>query len=107
MRLELERRAVMPLVAMARIPGKYGGRAPAITAFTATFSTVYSQYSRKCVDRMGRRAARGVRRGGGGGGGGGGWGGGAGGGGGGGGVLRNRRWRFSSVSGSTSLGVER
>ena len=39
-------RAVMPLAAMARITGKYSGRASAITALTATFSTVYSQNSR-------------------------------------------------------------
>src|SRR5207302_8471999 len=35
-----------PLAAIPRITGKYSGRAPAMTAFTATFSTVYSQYSR-------------------------------------------------------------
>ena len=37
----------MPLAASARITGRYSGLAPAITALTATFSTVSSQYSRK------------------------------------------------------------
>ena len=46
--LELLPRAVTPVAARARITGKYSGRAPDITAFTATFSTVYCQYSRKC-----------------------------------------------------------
>src|SRR5579859_6802496 len=41
-----------PLAAMARITGKYSGEAPAMTALTATFSTVYSQYSRNWVGRM-------------------------------------------------------
>jgi len=50
--LELLLRAVMPVAASARITGKYSGRAPAITAFTATFSPVYSQYWRKCVERI-------------------------------------------------------
>src|SRR5436190_8963 len=45
-------RADTPLAAIARIVGRYSGRAPAITALTATFSTVYSQYSRNCVGRM-------------------------------------------------------
>ena len=45
-------RALAPVAASARITGKYSGLAPAITALTATFSTVYSQYSRKCVARM-------------------------------------------------------
>src|SRR5262245_2957058 len=40
--VELER-AVWPVDAMARITGRYSGRAPAMTALTATFSTVYSQ----------------------------------------------------------------
>src|SRR6516162_11265356 len=44
--------AVDPLPASARITGRYSGRAPAITAFTATFSTVYSQNSRKEVGRI-------------------------------------------------------
>ena len=44
-------RAVMPLAASARITGKSCGLAPAITAFTATFSTVNSQNSRKAVGR--------------------------------------------------------
>ena len=45
-------RAVWPLAAIARITGKYSGRAPAITALTATFSTVNSQNSRKRVGRI-------------------------------------------------------
>ena len=40
-------RALTPVAASARTTGKYSGRAPAMTAFTATFSTVYSQASRK------------------------------------------------------------
>jgi hypothetical protein len=44
--VELER-AVMPLAVAARITGRYSGRAPAMTALTATFSTVNSQNSRK------------------------------------------------------------
>ena len=60
--LELLLRAVTPVAASARITGKYSGRAPAITAFTATFSTVYSQYSRKWVDRMRPTTSSGVRR---------------------------------------------
>ena len=42
-------RALAPVEAIARITGKYSGRAPAITALTATCSTVHSQTSRKCV----------------------------------------------------------
>ena len=45
-------RALTPVAASARITGKYSGLAPAITALTATFSTVYSQYSRNWVERM-------------------------------------------------------
>jgi hypothetical protein len=45
-------RAETPLAAIARITGKYSGLAPAMTALTATFSTVYSQNSRNCVGRM-------------------------------------------------------
>src|SRR5262245_47723392 len=41
--------AVMPLEASARITGKYSGLAPAMTALTATFSTVNSQDSRNTV----------------------------------------------------------
>jgi len=44
--------AVDPLAASASITGKYSGRAPAMTAFTATFSTVYSQNSRNEVGRI-------------------------------------------------------
>src|SRR6476661_2561326 len=43
--------AVMPLAASARTTGKYSGRQPAITALTATFSTVNSQNSRNEVGR--------------------------------------------------------
>src|SRR5215510_10904074 len=43
--------ADIPLAASARITGRYSGRAPAMTAFTATFSTVNSQYSRPEVGR--------------------------------------------------------
>ncbi len=46
-----DERAVMPEEAMARITGRYSGRAPAITALTATFSTSNSQASRKAVGR--------------------------------------------------------
>ena len=49
--VELER-AVIPLAIAARITGRYSGRAPAITALTATFSTVNSQNSRNAVGRM-------------------------------------------------------
>ena len=96
-----------PVAARARITGKYSGRAPDITAFTATFSTVYCQYSRKCVERIRPTISSGLRR-----------------------VWasmaatrssvgstmgspsvqwfsRNSRSRFSAVSGSTSRGVER
>jgi len=59
--LELLPRAVTPVAASARITGKYSGRAPAMTAFTATFSTEYSQYSRKCVDRMRPTISSGLR----------------------------------------------
>ena len=41
----------MPLAASARITGRYSGRAPAMTALTATFSTVNSQNSRNAVGR--------------------------------------------------------
>ena len=46
MEVVLEHLAVSPVEASARMTGKYSGLAPAITAFTATFSTVYSQNSR-------------------------------------------------------------
>ena len=91
----------------ARITGKYSGSAPAITALTATFSTVYSQCSRNWFERMWPTTSSGLRL-----------------------VCasisatrfsvgrtigslsvqlfsRNRRCRFSSVSASTSRGVER
>src|SRR3954467_4040354 len=40
-------RALIWLAAMARMTGKYSGLAPAMTALTATFSTVYSHISWK------------------------------------------------------------
>ena len=48
----MEPRALAPLAARASTTGKYSGRQPAITALTATFSTLYSQYSRNPVGRM-------------------------------------------------------
>jgi len=45
-------RAETPLAARARITGRYSGRAPAMTAFTATFSTSNCQASRVEVGRM-------------------------------------------------------
>src|SRR5919108_6409309 len=54
-------RALAPLAAMARMTGKYSGLAPAITALTATFSTVYSQYSRKWVERIRPTTSSGFR----------------------------------------------
>ena len=45
-------RAVWPLAASARMTGRYSGRAPAMTALTATFSTVSSQNSRKRAGRI-------------------------------------------------------
>src|SRR6202140_5638745 len=50
--LELDERAESSEAASARITGKYSGRAPAITAFTATFSTVYSHDPRFGVGCM-------------------------------------------------------
>ena len=44
-------RAVTPLEASARITGKYSGAAPAMTAFTATFSTSKCQCSVPIVGR--------------------------------------------------------
>ena len=44
--LVLDERAVCPVAASARMTGRYSGRAPAMTALTATFSTVNSQASR-------------------------------------------------------------
>src|SRR5262245_56716537 len=38
--------------ASARMTGKYSGRAPAITAFTAAFSTVHSHWPRLAVACM-------------------------------------------------------
>src|SRR4030095_2333953 len=63
--LELLPRALTPVAARARMTGKYAGRAPAITALTATFSTVYSQASRKWVGRMRPNTSSGLRAGGG------------------------------------------
>ena len=104
--VELER-PVMPLAIAARMTGRYSGRAPAMTALTATFSTVNSQNSRNAVGRrrpttssrarlvpasiastrssvgstIGRKS---VQR-----------------------SATKRRWRFSSVSASSSAGAER
>src|SRR5213083_3138917 len=55
-------RALTPVAASARIRGKYSDRAPAITAFTATFSTVYCQASRKWVGRVRPTISSGLRR---------------------------------------------
>ena len=44
--LELDERADSSEAASARITGKYSGRAPDITAFTAACSTVNSQAAR-------------------------------------------------------------
>src|SRR5262245_1232003 len=48
----VEPRADAPVDIVASTTGKYSGLQPAITAFTATFSTVYSQNSRNWVGRM-------------------------------------------------------
>jgi len=48
-----DERAVCPLAAIARMTGRYSGRAPAMTALTPTFSTVSSQDSRKAVGSTG------------------------------------------------------
>ena len=45
-------RAEMPVDAIASTTGKYSGRAPAMTEFTATFSTSNSHASRNAVGRM-------------------------------------------------------
>ena len=45
-------RPVSPLDASARMTGKCSGAAPAITAFTATFSTSKCQYSMPIVGRI-------------------------------------------------------
>src|SRR5690554_4945319 len=47
--LDVEPRADIWAAASARMTGKYSGLAPAITAFTATFSTVYSHKPRLVV----------------------------------------------------------
>jgi hypothetical protein len=99
--------AVIPVEAMARITGRYSALAPAITALTATFSTVSSHGSRYSVglsrptissgawlvpssiaatrssvgSMIGRKS---VQR-----------------------FSSNRRLRFSSVSGSSNRGVDR
>jgi hypothetical protein len=54
-------RALTPLDASASITGKYSGRAPAITALTATFSTVYSQYWRNWFERICPATSSGLR----------------------------------------------
>ena len=103
--LEVLPRAETCEAASARMTGKYSGSAPAMTAFTATFSTVYSQATRNltgcmwptissglwlvCASMAATRFSVGSTIG----------------------SLsvqlfsRNRRWRFSSVSGSSSRGV--
>ena len=50
--LVVEPRALAPVDMTASTTGKYSGLQPAMTALTATFSTVYSQYSRNPVGRM-------------------------------------------------------
>src|SRR6185436_5230095 len=50
----LDERAVCPVAMSARTTGRYSGLQPAITALTATFSTVISQNSRNAAGR--RRA---------------------------------------------------
>ena len=57
----VEPRAETPDAASARMTGKYSGRAPAITAFTATFSTVYSQATRNSVACMRPTISSGLR----------------------------------------------
>src|SRR5512138_1663966 len=54
-------RAVTPEAARARMTGKYSGLAPAMTAFTATFSTVYSQWARNSVACMRPTISSGLR----------------------------------------------
>ena len=54
-------RADAQVAARARITGKYSGLAPAITALTATFSTVYCQASRVEVGRMWPTTVSGLR----------------------------------------------
>ncbi|MGQ0545032.1 MAG: hypothetical protein ACT4P3_06800 [Betaproteobacteria bacterium] len=58
----LEERAVWPLAASASTTGRYSGRQPAITAFTATFSTVNSHASRNAVGARRPTTSSGVRR---------------------------------------------
>src|ERR1700675_4690927 len=57
--LELDERAESSEAASARITGKYCGCAPAITAFTATCSTVYSQAARNSTGCRGPRISAG------------------------------------------------
>src|SRR5439155_1085887 len=54
-------RALTPVAAKARITGKYSGRAPAMTALTATFSTVNSQSTRNWFERMCPTTSSGLR----------------------------------------------
>ena len=60
--LEVLPRALMPVEASARMTGKNSGRAPAITALTATFSTVYSHRPRLGVGCMRPTTSSGRRR---------------------------------------------
>ncbi len=103
--LEVLPRAETCDAASARMTGKYSGSAPAMTAFTATCSTVYSQATRNltgciwptmsvaarlvCASMAATRFSVGstigslsVQS-----------------------FSRNRRWRFSSVSGAMRRGV--
>src|SRR6185436_8422282 len=57
----VEPRAETPEAASARMTGKYSGRAPAITAFTATFSTVYSHATRNSVAAIWPTISSGLR----------------------------------------------
>ena len=54
-------RADAPVAASARMTGRYSGLAPAITALTATFSTVYSHASRVDVGRIWPTTVSGLR----------------------------------------------
>jgi hypothetical protein len=59
--LDVDPRALTSEAASARMTGKYSGRAPAITAFTATLSTVYSQWPRNSVACMWPTTSSGLR----------------------------------------------
>jgi hypothetical protein len=59
--LDVLARAEMPVAARAKMIGKYSGLAPAITALTATFSTVYSHSPRFGVGRIRPTTSSGLR----------------------------------------------